>query len=153
MYDKHKQAHTAWQRWHIPKIQKLRNRSVAKLICWWWWEENYSDKSQGIRKSQSKKFEDVQRKNMFSQFVSEHHLWQITETKITDSSIWILRDIKNFWKFPKWQGVKNLTSVGGRKLRFYISFRYLKSAWRWNLPTPFFIFKIAALTKDMNSKF
>ena len=37
-------------------------------------EQNYSDKSQGIRKSQSKKFEDVQRKNMFSQFVSEHHL-------------------------------------------------------------------------------
>ena len=87
-------------------------------------------------------------KNMIRLFASER-LWQITETKITDLCIflftvitnWILRDIKNFWKFPKWQGVKNLTSVGGRKLRFYISFRYLKSAWRWNLPTPPFQFQ------------
>ena len=146
MYDKHKQAHTAWQRWHIPKIQKLRKGSVAKLICWWW-EENYSDKSQGIRKSQSKKFEDVQRKNMFSQFVSEHHLWQITETKITDSSIWILRDIKNFWKFPKWQGVKNLTSVGGRKQRFCTPSRCTNRLGGEMFPLPFLIFKIVTLTK------
>ena len=27
-------------------------------------------------------------------------------------------------------GSKKLTSAGGRKLRFYISLRYLKSAWR-----------------------
>ena len=93
-------------------------------------------------------------KNMIRLFASER-LWQITETKITDLCIflftvitnWIWCDIKNCWKFPKWQGVKKLTSAGGRKQRFYISFRYLKSAWRWNLPTPFFIFKISALTK------
>ena len=34
-------------------------------------------------------------KNMIRLFVSER-LWQITETKITDSSIWILCDIKGF---------------------------------------------------------
>jgi len=52
-------------------------------------------------------------KNMIRLFASER-LWQITETKITDLCIflftvitnWIWRDIKNFWKFPKWQGGK-----------------------------------------------
>ena len=91
------------------------------------------------------------RKNMIRLFVSER-LWQITEMKITNLvnlPLYFIAnyDIKNFWKIPKWQGVKNLTSAGGRKLRFYISFRYLKSAWWWNLPTPLFNFKIVALTK------
>ena len=85
------------------------------------------------------------RKNMIRLFVSER-LWQITEMKITNLvnlPLYFIAnyDIKNFWKIPKWQGVKNLTSIGGRKQRFYISFRYLKSAWRWNLPTPFFYFQ------------
>ena len=38
---------------------------------------------------------------------------------------------------------KNIDGLGGRKLRFYISFRYLKSAWWWSFPTPLLIFKIA----------
>ena len=131
------------------EFKKSITEQLQNGLVDWWWRESYSAMSSHKKISKQKVWKCTE-KNMFHQFVSEHHLWQITETKITDSSIWILRDIKNFWKFQKWQGVKNLTSVGGRKYRFCTPAGCTKSTWWWNLPTLLLIFKIVALTKILN---
>ena len=66
---------------------------------------------------------------------------------------WIWCDIKKFLKISQMAGSKKLTSAGGRKLRFCQYIVLTKSACWWNIPTPLFNFKIAALTKNINFKF
>ncbi len=89
-------------------------------------------------------------KNMIRLFVSER-LWQITETKITDSSIWILCDIKGFWKFPKLQEEK-IWPPQEVASRDFVRHNAVQIAWWWNIPTPFWFCQRTKSSKSLPSQ-
>ena len=113
LYDRHKQHilldnNDIFKEFKNSVTEQLQNGFVD-----WWRRENYSDRSQGRRKFQSQSLKMYREKydpavcvrtSMANYRNENNRLINLPLYCITN---WIWCDIKKFWKFPKWQGVKN----------------------------------------------